>query len=279
MAPDFTVGCIEFDGGVVARVTCGLAAPRDKSITVVGDKGTLMVGNVRDDRAPVMWRSVVPGRLERSYAAPLASFAHRWFQARLHGRGCRGTLCHTVARDRACHDGVGRARQASRLSAAVRRRWPMPSRQGRRPVLSAEFGVHLVEIVERLQYPERFADDRVTSTLRADRADAVRRSDAGLDPDPVLQRPAMDSPGDRKRAGANLARHRSHRRRRRFDGRQPRASSRNSTAACSGSAGANRGSNPTRNRLMPARPGAWVQYLDADDYLLPDKIAAPGASG
>src|SRR5207247_8336645 len=30
MAPDFMVGCIEYADGVVARVTCGLVAPRDK---------------------------------------------------------------------------------------------------------------------------------------------------------------------------------------------------------------------------------------------------------
>ena len=38
--------------------------------------------------------------------------------------------------------------------------------------------------------------------------------------------------------------------------------------------GPNRGSNPTRNVLLARAKGAWVQYLDADDYLLPDKIAA-----
>ena len=34
----------------------------------------------------------------------------------------------------------------------------------------------------------------------------------------------------------------------------------------------NRGSNPTRNRLMTMASGTWLQYLDADDYLLPHKI-------
>lgn len=34
----------------------------------------------------------------------------------------------------------------------------------------------------------------------------------------------------------------------------------------------NRGSNPTRNRLMAMASGAWLQFLDADDYLLPHKI-------
>ena len=36
---------------------------------------------------------------------------------------------------------------------------------------------------------------------------------------------------------------------------------------------ANAGANPTRNRLLRLATGAWLQYLDADDYLLPDKIA------
>jgi len=39
-------------------------------------------------------------------------------------------------------------------------------------------------------------------------------------------------------------------------------------------AGPNRGSNVTRNRLLELAQGNWIQYLDADDYLLPDKIAS-----
>lgn len=36
--------------------------------------------------------------------------------------------------------------------------------------------------------------------------------------------------------------------------------------------GSNRGGNPARNRLLELSMGEWLQYLDADDYLLPDKI-------
>ena len=32
------------------------------------------------------------------------------------------------------------------------------------------------------------------------------------------------------------------------------------------------GANPARNRLLELAGGEWVQYLDADDYLLPDKV-------
>lgn len=36
--------------------------------------------------------------------------------------------------------------------------------------------------------------------------------------------------------------------------------------------GPNRGGNAARNRLMEVARGGWLQYLDADDYLLPQKI-------
>ena len=36
--------------------------------------------------------------------------------------------------------------------------------------------------------------------------------------------------------------------------------------------GPNRGGNAARNRLLDLAKGEWLQYLDADDYLLPDKI-------
>lgn len=36
--------------------------------------------------------------------------------------------------------------------------------------------------------------------------------------------------------------------------------------------GPNKGGNAARNRLLELSRGAWVQYLDADDYLLPDKV-------
>src|SRR5262245_9102291 len=36
--------------------------------------------------------------------------------------------------------------------------------------------------------------------------------------------------------------------------------------------GPNRGGNVARNRLLELANGTWLQYLDADDYLEPDKV-------
>lgn len=40
-APDFSVACIKFASGMVARLTCGIVAPHDHKLTIVGEKGLL----------------------------------------------------------------------------------------------------------------------------------------------------------------------------------------------------------------------------------------------
>lgn len=53
LAPDFSVGCLEFESGTVARLTTGLAAPRDRSLAVMGERGQLTVRDLWDDRSAV----------------------------------------------------------------------------------------------------------------------------------------------------------------------------------------------------------------------------------
>lgn len=53
LAPDFSVGCLKFKSGVVARLTSGLAAPRDRSLTILGDKGSITVRDLWDNRSIV----------------------------------------------------------------------------------------------------------------------------------------------------------------------------------------------------------------------------------
>ena len=53
LAPDFSVGCLTFKSGVVARLTSGLAAPRDRSLTILGDKGSITVRDLWDNRSVV----------------------------------------------------------------------------------------------------------------------------------------------------------------------------------------------------------------------------------
>ena len=52
-APHFTVGCIEYDNGVIARVTSSILAPTDKSLIIIGDEGSIYTKDIRNDNSPV----------------------------------------------------------------------------------------------------------------------------------------------------------------------------------------------------------------------------------
>lgn len=164
MAPDFTVGCIEYDNDVVARITCSIVAPLDKSIRVIGDNGTLYTKFVRNDGSPVYFESTTPNR----YLAALSSRMGHW----------RVRLEHTLRlpfsitgpnferkypyarqprfRSSAGNKPVDFLRGPAELARSIM--------EGRSCRLPPELGVHLIEIIETLQYPGRFGSPRVLTT-------------------------------------------------------------------------------------------------------------------
>ncbi|TRV80953.1 Gfo/Idh/MocA family oxidoreductase [Streptomyces sp. 130] len=54
LAPDISLGFLEFASGTVCRLSIGWVAPADLSLTVVGDQGVLTVSDVWQASAPVM---------------------------------------------------------------------------------------------------------------------------------------------------------------------------------------------------------------------------------
>ncbi|MDJ0659788.1 MAG: Gfo/Idh/MocA family oxidoreductase [Crocosphaera sp.] len=52
-APDFSVACLEFHSGVVARLTCSIVAPHDHHFTIIGDQGLLSTKDCWYYRCPV----------------------------------------------------------------------------------------------------------------------------------------------------------------------------------------------------------------------------------
>lgn len=127
-APDFAVACIQFESGVVARLTCSLLAPHDHSLRIVGDKGVLYTEDTWYYTAPVYlrrWFNFRRKHLEwprRKY--PLVSKGARY--------NYRGTQQMDFAR------GV------AELAAAIRER--RPSR------LSAAYSLHVNELVLAVQH-------------------------------------------------------------------------------------------------------------------------------
>lgn len=154
MAPDFTVGCIEYPSGVVARVTCGLVAPRDKSLTIIGDDGILSIANVRNDVCPVYMRSIPPGRWQAAVERRVNTF-RQWFPGgdtewhfwRRYPMA-RRPVSLLLGRDKP----VDFCRGPAELVDAIRNKRPCR--------LSPELGWHITELIERLQYPEKFGSQR-----------------------------------------------------------------------------------------------------------------------
>jgi len=84
LGPDFSVGVLEFASGPVARITCGLVAPRDRSLTIVGDEGTIVVRDLWDHFSPVHL-------LRFDEKGPLLQRLANWYQ-RQSGRHLPGRL-------------------------------------------------------------------------------------------------------------------------------------------------------------------------------------------
>ena len=162
MAPDFTVGCIEYPGNVLARVTCSIVAPKDKSLTIIGDDGILSVANVRNDACPVYLRSLPASRLrggvERRINALRAFFSTPGHEKEWHIWTKYPVAHKRPARFVSAEKPVDFCRGPAEMVNAIRQRRPCR--------LSPELGAHITELIERLQYPERFTDGpALTSTF------------------------------------------------------------------------------------------------------------------
>ncbi|TCH96703.1 Gfo/Idh/MocA family oxidoreductase [Roseococcus sp. SYP-B2431] len=154
MAPDFSVGCIEYDDDVVARVTCSIVAPADKSLVVIGDEGILSIRNVRDDNAPVYLQRTPRNRV-------MARLGHGWngFQDRVESvlrlpfslRFQVSRRYPPVRRPEFRNSGGNKPidflRGPEEFAEAIREDRPCR--------LSPELGLHITELVEALQHPER----------------------------------------------------------------------------------------------------------------------------
>jgi predicted dehydrogenase len=69
-APDFSVACLKFVSGVVARLTCSWIAPSNHSLRIFGDEGILCTDDIWRPRSPVyIKRSITIGG--RTMVAPL----------------------------------------------------------------------------------------------------------------------------------------------------------------------------------------------------------------
>lgn len=164
MAPDFTVGCIEYDNDVVARVTCSIVAPLDKSIVIVGEKGTLYTKYVRNDASPVYIEKTPPNRIFSGITSRLKYLQVR-FEELFHLPFSISPFRFEKKYPYACRPGFHRSggnkpvdflRGPAEVAGAIRENRPCR--------LSPELGLHMTELIETLQYPERFESPRTINS-------------------------------------------------------------------------------------------------------------------
>lgn len=124
-APDFSVACIQFEGGVVARLTCSILAPHDHTLRVIGDEGVLYTGDTWDYHSPVHSRRLLTVR-RRTFLSPWRR-RHRVGPSPFPRPRTRGAQVMDFAR--------GPAEMAKAIAA------------GRLPRLNAAFSLHVNEMV------------------------------------------------------------------------------------------------------------------------------------
>jgi predicted dehydrogenase len=109
--PDFSVACIEFASGIVARLTCSILAPHDHSLKIVADKGVLYTPDSWHYRSPVYSRNLVTIRrktflnpIRRYYRLPASPYGLPQPQGSQYMDFARGPaeLARAARENRAC---------------------------------------------------------------------------------------------------------------------------------------------------------------------------------
>ena len=132
---DFSVLCVRFKGGQVARVTCGIYAAHDHGMTAFGDDGVLHVDDPRVDRSPVRLRRYHTIRRKR-FLSPLSR------KLKLIGKK-QPKIEYRGGQTRDFLRGVSETCEAIEA--------------GRAPTLGADFALHVNEIVLAAQNARAYA--------------------------------------------------------------------------------------------------------------------------
>lgn len=143
--PDFSVACLKFASGIVARLTCSIVAPHDHSLTIVGDAGIITTKDCWYYRSAVYIRRLVTIR-RRTFLWPWKT---------------KYPLAKSCLQLRRKHKGSQQmdfARGLAEMAAAIK--------EGQAPRLSARFSLHVLEVTLAIQNAhEQSTTYEVTTTF------------------------------------------------------------------------------------------------------------------
>jgi predicted dehydrogenase len=129
-AADFSVACIKFESGVVARLTCSIVAPHDHTLRIIGDDGVLSTKDCWFYRSPVYTRRLVSVR-RKTFLSPWKT------KHRLVDSGLSSTFRYKGSQQ------MDFARGVSEMADAIK--------EGRTCRLSPRFSLHVLELTLAIQ--------------------------------------------------------------------------------------------------------------------------------
>ncbi|MBK8904168.1 MAG: Gfo/Idh/MocA family oxidoreductase [Anaerolineaceae bacterium] len=142
LTSDFSVGVMEFENNIVARLTCSIIAPHNRSMHVIGEEGVLTIEDCWDYETNVYKQKTPIGRRIEEW--PVVS--------NLFG----------VAREKVPLVRTTRANKSDKTMDYFRGVTELAeSIQMNRPTrLSADFSLHITELALAMQYPEKLGTQR-----------------------------------------------------------------------------------------------------------------------
>ncbi len=147
--PDFSCACMEFDGGVVARMTNSIIAPHDHRFRVHCEHGHISVEETWDFVSPVR-ATPIPSTVWRRTLVRYGLWDGSWAVPRTQKRKIK-----TTRRGYSMDFSLGIADMANAISSGV------PAR------LSGEFSLHITEVSLAIQHPDIYGVDYVPVTAPA----------------------------------------------------------------------------------------------------------------
>jgi predicted dehydrogenase len=153
-SPDLSIGMLEFDGGVVARLTNTIIAPSDRSLRVIGERGVATIPDVWEYHTPLRISATgmsYAARLSRKIEKKVSGVVPRLLIGRrlpvAHGR--------RVPRTQGGHR-MDFSRGIAQLAAQIERGAPS--------MVGADLALHVTEVTLALQSPATAARAEVMRT-------------------------------------------------------------------------------------------------------------------
>lgn len=143
LSPDLSIGMLEFDGGIVARLSCSILAPANRSLRVIGVDGVATLADVWEYHAPVRMTATGIGFVPR-LMRKIEKRSSRFMTGLLFGRAAPAVAGRKVGKTAGGHR-MDFARGIAQLAAQIEDGAPV--------LVGPALALHVTEVTWALQSP------------------------------------------------------------------------------------------------------------------------------